>query len=621
MTLLARGLLRFSGVFLFIGICQAADLPSGLNGDIRLSLRFDAKTHFRLREYESLPQWEERKLLLRRQILVAAGLDLLPEKQPLNSKRFGTQRHGRYKVEKVLFESFPGYFVAGNLYLPTNSSGKHPGILVPHGHWKNGRVHNTSTYSVPALCANLAAQGFAAFAYDMVGYNDTRQTAHVFGASQTEMLWSYSPLGVQLWNSIRALDFLASIAEVDAARIGVTGASGGATQSILLAAVDDRVKASAPVDMVSASFQGDDACEMAPGLREGTNNVEIASLMAPKPMLLVSATGDWTKHTPMIEFPAVSAIYRLYGHGEMVSCAHVHSRHNYNVQSREAVYAFFHMYLLGEPSGGASSESEAADLRPEDLLIGDAVTIARRGPVQLFELWKSEMRSLNAQLTTAQLRQRLTGALGSQWPGHVRMASRGISRIILERDESGEQVNAEWLASPGRRAIVYADEQGLDARWRSGKSKHESPAADVSQLHVEVFQPGIGRNSRTTSQAFLTYQHSDDANRVQDILTSIAFLQQSGRDLITLECPGVAGGWCMLAAAVSPVPVSLMIDEKYPAGTEDEFGKLLFVPGLQHAGGMAAVRLLAADSVVRAAAVSTSQPVNGLQRNPIKVGY
>ncbi len=621
MTHVASGLFSLLGLFLFTSNCLAADFPSGLIGDIRLSLRFGAKTHFRLREYGSLSEWEERRLLLRKQILVAAGLDLLPPKRPLNAKRFGTQSHGRYKVEKVLFESFPGYFVAGNLYLPTNSPGKHPGILVPHGHWKNGRVHNTSTYSVPALCANLAAQGFVAFAYDMVGYNDTLQTAHVFGGSQAEMLWSYSPLGVQLWNSMRALDLLESLAELDGARIGVTGASGGATQTILLAAVDDRVKASAPVDMVSASFQGDDACEIAPGLRMGSNNVEIASLMAPKPMLLVSATRDWTKHTLMVEFPAVSEIYRLYGHGELVSCAHIRSPHNYNSQSRESVYSFFHRYLLGEAMGGPASESEAPNMRPEELLIGSSGPGAQSGPVQLFEVWKSEMRKLNARLTVDQMRERLTSAMGSQWPHQIRMAFHTGSRIVIERDESGELVDAEWLSRPGQSAVVYADGRSPDARLHTSQQWRELPS-DVSQLHIQVFQAAVGRNSRTTNPAFLTYHRSDDANRVQDILTSIAYLRQSGREQITLACPGIAGGWCMLAAAVSPVPVTLKIDDVYRVVTDDEIAMLLFVPGLEHAGGMAAVRALVADSGVRYSAAWQTVPAIGM--HPIigvKAGY
>lgn len=598
---LAGGRFWFLSFCVFTTFCSAADYQSGNDRDIRLSLRSDAKTHFRLHEYKSLREWEERRLILRKQILVAAGLDLFPPKRPLNPRRFGRQRHGRFTVEKVMIESFPGYFLAGNLYLPATSPGKHPGILVPHGHWKNGRVHNTSTYSVPALCANLASQGFAAFAYDMVGYNDTRQTLHVFGGSTSEMLWSYSPLGLQLWNSIRAMDFLESLKEVDAKRLGVTGASGGATQTILLAAVDDRVKASAPVDMVSASFQGDDACEIAPGLRTGTNNVEIASMIAPKPMLLVSATGDWTKHTPMVEFPAITAIYRLFGHGEMVSCAHIHSSHNYNRQSRESVYAFFNQYLLNEPPDGSSAESETINFRPRDLLIGkDAPPIPNDRPM-VFDLWKEQMRGLNSLLSMSQLRGRLNAVLGSQWPRQVHAALQNGSRIVLERDDSGEQVSAQWIARPGITALVIVGGQISD------------PISDLpkeaSLLRIEVYQAGTQKHSHTTDPAFLTYQRSDDCNRVQDILTSIAYVRQSGRERITLICTGHAEALCMLAAAVSPVPVSLKIDGTFPAGSDDEIARSVFIPGLQHAGGIAAVRALISASEVSAANGASSLPL------------
>ncbi len=130
--------------------------------------------------------------------------------------------------------------------------------------------------------------------YDMIGYNDTMQIPHAFDGPR-EQLWSFGPLGFQTWNSIRALDFLQSLADVDPERLIVTGESGGGTQTFLLSAVDDRPKWSAPVNMISLIMQGGSPCENAPGLRVGTNNVEISALTAPKPMLMVSATGDWTK--------------------------------------------------------------------------------------------------------------------------------------------------------------------------------------------------------------------------------------------------------------------------------------------------------------------------------------
>ena len=150
------------------------------------------------------------------------------------------------------------------------------------------------------------------FTYDMVGYNDSRQLPHTFGG-QRENLWGLSLAGLQLWNSIRALDFLQSLPlRRRATRIGVTGASGGGTQTFLLAAVDDRVAVAAPVNMISLHMQGGCLCENQPGLRLDTTNVEIAATIAPRPLLMVSATGDWTTNTMELEYPAVRALYALF---------------------------------------------------------------------------------------------------------------------------------------------------------------------------------------------------------------------------------------------------------------------------------------------------------------------
>ena len=173
-------------------------------------------------------------------------------------------------------------------------------------------IENIPSYSVPALGISLARQGYVAVSWDMLGYNDARQIPHDFGGHWREQLWSFNPLGLQLWNSIRVLDYVVTRPDVDNERIACTGASGGATQTILLTAVDSRVSCAVPVNMVSASYQGADPCEEAPNLRLGSNNVEIASMTAPRPMLLVSCTGDWTRNTPTVEFPAIQSIYRLY---------------------------------------------------------------------------------------------------------------------------------------------------------------------------------------------------------------------------------------------------------------------------------------------------------------------
>jgi dienelactone hydrolase len=579
----------------FIHVCLIWSLGAADFGDLRNLTAAHTKTHFAPPLYRSAEEWEVRKRQLRRQILASAGLWPVPERPPLSTQRFGRLDRGTYVIEKVLLETLPGYYLGGNLYSPKRTRRRTPGVLVPHGHWKGGRVENTDVYSVPALCANLAVQGYVAFTYDMVGYNDTRQTPHKFGDSAAEQLWSFSPLGLQLWNSIRALDFLESLPAVDGSRLAVTGASGGGTQTILLTAVDDRIKVSAPVVMVSASFQGDDVCEMAPGLRVGTNNVEIAAMMAPRPMLLVSSTRDWTRNTPKEEFPAIQAIYRLYGRPERVAYAQIDAEHNYNGASRKAVYEFFARHLQGDGFHVPVAETEAADLRPEDLLIGPGVLSTSQDLLttqdQVFAAWQETTRRQIAALSDQQLRQAFGTILGIEWPTRVVPLHAG-EWILLERAGHGERIPVEWLPGAGRESVLLIAPEGSTAARESAVAQNAIRRGD-SVLFLNVYQTGSAKGPRISSgRDFLTFHRSDDANRVQDILVGLAFLSSTEPHRVRLVCAGSAGGWCLLAAALAPIHVTLDADRTF-TGSDEELKKELFIPGLQRAGGLAAaLRLL-----------------------------
>ena len=322
---------RTAGVFLagaFVA-CLAAQVPvfDARNGPLPT-----ARTHFQMPFYRTLSEWEARAVNLRKQILSSVGLFPLPERTPLHPKVFHRIMREGYSTEKVLIETLPGFYLGGNLYRPLDKSGRLPGIASPHGHTEYGRLENTQLFSIPARCINLARQGYIVFSYDMVGYDDTVQVEHEWGGphglgSLREELWSLNTMGLQLWDSIRAIDFLQSLPDVDPERIAVTGACGGATQTFLVSAVDPRVKVAAPVNMISAILQGG-TCQSAPGLREGTFNVEIGALMAPRPLLMVSATGDWTRNTPSEEFPAIQSIYRLYKKAGLVESFQVDAPHN-----------------------------------------------------------------------------------------------------------------------------------------------------------------------------------------------------------------------------------------------------------------------------------------------------
>jgi hypothetical protein len=235
----------------------------------------------------------------------------MPPKTPLKASYGTPVRVGDATVEPVLLETMPGFFIGANLYKPVKPAAKMPVVLITHGHWAKGRLENSDECSTPTQGVNLARQGYMALAIDMVGYNDAKQHEHR-SWTPAEDLWSYGPLGLQLWNGIRSLDFLLSLPGADPERVAVTGASGGGTQAYLLTAVDDRVRVTAPVNMISAYMQGGCVCENAPGLRANAYNVEYGGMAAPRPMLMVSCTGDWTRNTPKEEFPDMRKIYGLY---------------------------------------------------------------------------------------------------------------------------------------------------------------------------------------------------------------------------------------------------------------------------------------------------------------------
>src|SRR4051812_18417676 len=168
-------------------------------------------------------EWETRARHIREQILVSCGLWPLPKRAPVHPVVFDKLDREGYTIEKVYFESLPGFYLAGNLYRPLGQGkGPFPAILNPHGHWKEGRMADNSEGSIAARCISFARQGMIAFSYDMAGFNDTHfanaptnkafYDAHRsfggYGANQADQLWNIGLMGLQTWNSIRALDFI-----------------------------------------------------------------------------------------------------------------------------------------------------------------------------------------------------------------------------------------------------------------------------------------------------------------------------------------------------------------------------------------------------------------------------
>jgi dienelactone hydrolase len=576
-------MLRFS--FLLAALPLLAQIPSQ---DSRNTNVPNTDTQFKGPEYRSLAEWQARRAKLQKQVLSANGLLPMPEKTPLNPQVFGRIDRGDYSIEKVLLETLPGFYLGGNLYRPLKRTGKFPAVASPHGHWTYGRVENAALGSIPARAINLAKQGHIVMTYDMVGYNDTIQTPHAFG-NQVEQLWSFGPLGLQTWNSIRVVDFLESLPDVDRDRIAATGASGGGTQTFMLTAVDDRVKFSAPVNMVSGIMQGGSPCENAPNLRVGTSNIEIAAMMAPRPLLLVSATGDWTRNVPKEEYPAIRKIYELYGKGSEVEEIQIDAPHNYNQASREAVYRFFGKHVLRAPVGVDFAENRFQVEKLQDMLALHARALPPSALTfeQIFEQWKrASTRQFDQTSDLNALRERLATTMLAEWPEDVIVSGSG-EQIVLNRKGSGERVSAIWLPKQGAGVTVIVHPDGAAA------GRKLAAGASNSVLAIDAFQTGSAVAPRDRSHRyFLTFNKSDDAERVQDILTALAFAQKQKPASIELRGSGKAAVWALFAAAVAPVKVTISEKPQGFKGTDDDFIRDFFVPGIQRAGGLQAAQRL-----------------------------
>lgn len=335
--------------------------------------------YFPFQAVEDQAQWEQRRQEIRKRILVSQGLWPLPTKAKLNAVIHGRVERDDYVVDRVYFESVPGHFVTGSLYRPRGDAAARslPAILSPHGHWKAGRFYDagevggqnqvaigaetnvtTARFLIQARAVQLARMGCLVFVYDMTGEADSVQIAHrptKWSHLDRKADWGFmsvqadlrlqNMMGLQTWNSIRAIDFLLELPETDPSRIGVTGASGGGTQSMIIGAIDERIAAAMPCVMVSTAMQGGCTCENAPLLRINQGNVDIAAANAPRPLGLTAAD-DWTVELKTKGYPDLKRLYEMHGKPEHLSCFfHTQFKHNYNRVNRLEMYSFFNRHF------------------------------------------------------------------------------------------------------------------------------------------------------------------------------------------------------------------------------------------------------------------------------------
>jgi dienelactone hydrolase len=619
-------------------------LPEGQSSkDVRLQPVKDLDGYFPFTPSGSREAWEKRAKELREQMLVALGLWPMPDKTPLNAVIHGKRDMGDYTVEKVYFESMPGFFVSGNLYRPIGKTGKLAAVLNPHGHWENGRFYDNKngikreiadgaeTFEdsgrspLQARCVQLARMGSIAFFYDMIGYADSQQIsqalAHGFAKQRPEMNaaenWGlFSPqaeahaqsvMGLQTWNSIRALDFILSLPDVDPERIGVTGASGGGTQTFILAALDPRVKVAFPAVMVGTAMQGGCTCENASLLRVGTGNVEFAALFAPEPQGMTAAD-DWTKEMPEKGFPELQKHYAMLGAPENVYLkAALNFGHNYNQVGRAAMYGWMNRHLhlgVAEPI----VEKDYKRLTAEELTVWDK---DHPKPLGGPEFEKQLLRSWHddAQAKLAKASESVEGFRALVEPAANGIIQRNISNSgnatfdviqkvdhgqyiemagLLKNTKRGEEVPALFLypADWHGRTVVWLTEGGKDGlrdgdNLRVGVRRLLAAGTAVAGIDL-LYQGEFAKEPVTKTRrvknpreaAAYTFGYNDTlfSQRVHDVLTMLAFIKNHDRQSLEIGLMALDGTGPIAAVARS---LSGSAVKKMAVGNSDfRFGKV-----------------------------------------------
>lgn len=616
-----------------LGMAGPRVLPSGeLPKDQRLEPLKDLNGYFPFVPPASPEVWEKRTERVRRQILVTLGLWPMPTRTALNPVIHGLVDRPDYTVEKVYFESMPGFFVTGSLYRPKGKSGRLPAILSPHGHWPSGRFYDNGKVReeiamggerfedsgrspLQARCVQLARMGCVVFHYDMLGYADSQQipmeVAHGFSKQRPDMngpeTWGlFSPaaeanyqsvMGLQTYNSVRSLDFLLGLPDVDPARIGVTGASGGGTQTFILGAIDPRPAVAFPAVMVSTAMQGGCTCENACGLRVGTGNVEFAALFAPKPLGMTGAD-DWTKEMATKGFPQLKQLYATLGKPDQVQFKALnHFGHNYNSPSRSVMYSWMNKHL----KLGASEpviEQDYQRLSMEQLSVWDAQHPRPAGGKEferkLLGWWTEDARKqLNGLLesaTSAKFHSTVAGAievvigrslpgageisyqqtvkedLGSFWMMGGRLQQASVQEenpvvFLFPKEWSGTTV--VWLHPDGKAGLFEA---GNDAVPRPRSAVKRLLDAGVAVAGIDLLYQGeflaageaFGKtrrvaNDREAAAYTFGYNPTVCAQRVHDALKLIAFIRHHERASKVIGLIGTrgAGHWAAAARALA----------------------------------------------------------------------
>ncbi len=498
----------------------------------------------------------------RRQIFFDA-LGPMPARTPLNARNVGTLQEDGYRIEKIIFESQPGHLVTGNLYVPAGE-GPFPAVLVPCGHSQSGKAAQQS------ICLSLVSAGFIAFSYDPIGQGERTQLIKPDGKPLVGMTTEHTLLGssstpvgrsaatYRIFDGFRAIDYLVSREEVDAAKIGVTGVSGGGTMTSFLMALDERVACAAPSCYITsyprllATIGPQDAEQNIFGqIARGLDHADYLIMRAPKPTLILAGTQDFFDiQGTWDSFRQAQRAYTRLDAGERVAIIETDTKHGYPKAQREAMVRWMKRWMLGKDEPWTEPQLKT---RPErDLLCTDKgqvmlldgavsvvdlnVALAKEIEAKRRELWKPEHQAE----TLKQVR-RISGIRElanlpvpkSQRIAIVSRAATTIEKIIIE-PEPGIQLPALLFkpakANGQRTLYLHGSGKHVDAGAEGEIEKLVATGITVLAVDLrgmgETGLPGPNLWGGDWNDIFVSYLlgRSLVAMRAEDVIASARFL-------------------------------------------------------------------------------------------------
>jgi cephalosporin-C deacetylase-like acetyl esterase len=403
-----------------------AQLKRYLNEIGHAQLRARAAELAQVRTREDM---ERRKKIIREKILRLVG-GLPATRGPLNVKSAGTIRHEDYRIEKIIYESLPGFYVPANVYVPAAGGGPFPAVLMPVGHWESGKAGDRE------VAVAMVKKGFVVLKYDPIGqgerlqYYDPELKASKVGGATTEhshanghtMLIGDNVARYRIWDGIRGIDYLVSRQDVDAGRIGCTGCSGGGTLTAYISVLDDRVKVAAPACYITsweALLDGpgpQDAEQSFPRfLAEGLNFADYAGAFAPKPWLICSTKEDFFPLEGARQtYEEARRIYALFGAEDRIGWFVGPGPHGMPLVTREAIYAWFVKWLKNGQGDGTEPKIDLDSI--EDILCTPTGQV---------------MDSLGGETVYSLNQKRAAALLADRRPGDIAQAVRAVAAISV----------------------------------------------------------------------------------------------------------------------------------------------------------------------------------------------